>query len=177
MKKRISFKFWMCVFAIVLPLCCAASTVYRSVDKQGNPAFSDAPTKGAQEVDLPPIQSYSTPELPPKTAPSRPPQVSNEGVSYASVHIISPAPEETIWSNQGIITVTVEVDPSMQPPDQLQLLLDGEVVAASGRSGTFQLSGIERGEHALAAQIVDTEGNVLISSTGFPVFLHKIVSN
>ena len=96
---------------------------------------------------------------------------SGTAVSYDSVAVVKPAGDATVFDNAGNVEVTVAVSPALRTDagDRIALILDGRRISVP-RATHFKLSGITRGEHTLEAQVVDSGGNALISST--PVKFH-----
>lgn len=95
-------------------------------------------------------------------APARS-QAAEGAAPYETVAVVQPADQQTVFSNDGAVTVTVAVSPDLHAGDQVVLLLDGAVVARQA-SGRFQLSGLDRGGHSLQARIVSGGRTVLASA-------------
>lgn len=167
------------LFVALLSLTCQnllaeSEKVYRSVDSQGVVTFSDTPQPNSQAIELSPLQSYSAPVSEPYSHdPQNAPATSNEREDYTSLEITQPQDGETVWNNPGNMTVVVSTQPRLQSGDQVQVLLDGNQVAASTTSQTFNLEGIARGEHQLRAQIVSKRGSVQIASSKTVFYLHQ----
>jgi hypothetical protein len=85
------------------------------------------------------------------------------------VAIVQPATDETVHDNLGNVAVQVAVSPSLGAGATIALLLDGQP-AAQAATTAFALSGVERGTHTLAAQVVDANGATLAASQ--PVTFH-----
>jgi hypothetical protein len=85
------------------------------------------------------------------------------------IAIVQPADDETVHDNLGNVTVQVAVSPGLAQGNRIVLLLDGQPVAQGAATG-FALSGIERGSHALQAQVVGSGGATLAASP--PVNFH-----
>jgi hypothetical protein len=96
---------------------------------------------------------------------------SGTAFSYDSIAVVKPAGDATVFDNAGNVEVTVAVSPALRidAGDRIALILDGRRISVR-RATQFKLSGITRGEHSLEAQVVDSSGNVLISSN--PVKFH-----
>ena len=84
---------------------------------------------------------------------------------YDAIAVTKPADGSTVFNNAGNVEVTVDVSPALRVDagDQVVLFVDGHGTAAQSAT-RFNLSGIVRGEHTLEAQVVDSSGNVLMSS-------------
>ena len=81
--------------------------------------------------------------------------------AYASARIQSPASGEGLRANSGDFVVQAQVEPELRQGHRLRLLLNGIAQGAAQTSSTFPLTGVERGEHQLALQIVDEDGSIV----------------
>ena len=90
----------------------------------------------------------------------------------AVIAIVSPGNEQTIHDNSGNVPVMVTIkdgDP-FAAGGTIQALLDGEPYGPSQQTSSFTLEGVERGEHNLRVQLMDSAGKVVASSD--PVTFH-----
>ena len=156
------------VFIIVLLGAGAAvAQTYRWVDENGVVHYSDRPVEGAQEVTIDYIRPSATPSRPPVYQRR---ERSEEGVAatepdrplYESLDIGSPAEEETVWNNQGQLTVSLALQPGLQPGHRVRVFLDGAPTDAS--STTVLLQNVYRGAHTLQAEVIDSNGNMVMRS-------------
>lgn len=92
---------------------------------------------------------------------------------YSSLAIVTPSDKATIRNNQGAIDVEVEVEPDLCPGDKFYMLLDGSVLGAAQSNLFFHLTGIDRGAHTLAIQIVGTSGAVKKISPSIEVYVFR----
>lgn len=94
-----------------------------------------------------------------------------QAAGYDTVRIVAPSQDETVHDNRGKVTVSVAVSPPLRAGagDRIALLLDGRVVA-KGSDERIALSGVDRGTHALRAEVTASDGSVLIVSA--PVTFH-----
>jgi hypothetical protein len=92
----------------------------------------------------------------------------------ANIAITSPAQEETVHDNSGKVTVTVDAVPG--PRERVRLLIDGKPAAPDSRRGTFALSGIDRGEHRLQAQLLDADDRVVAESAPVTFYMWQASS-
>ena len=153
-----------------LPLS-ALAEVYKWVGPDGTVHFSDTPREGAEEVHIPPPQTYTPERLPPITPRPQPPA---EPAHYRRFELTSPSPDQTLRDNTGTFTVDFALDPPLQAErgHRLIVLLDGAAQPpAEGSSLTLQ--GVDRGTHSLQGQIVDGRGQVLMRSAAIQVHLHR----
>jgi hypothetical protein len=144
------------------PVMGDGATVYKWLDSNGNVMFSDKPHPGAQEIQIPNVQTYSAPKIP---APSLPDESKSEVQETAyKISIVQPDEQTTIRNPQGYVSVIVEVKPSLKKGNQVQLLLDDTPVGSPQESTVFALQNILRGSHTLTAKVLNPIGNVLTSS-------------
>lgn len=142
----------------------AAEEVYRSVDKDGRPVFSDRPTEGASPVDVRAPNTMQ--EL--YRAPSQPTSpVTEEGVvapAYRSLRIVNLEDGGAVTNPAGNIVAEIELaPPTLQPGHRLQGLLDGRAEGMPSGGG-WLFPGTTRGPHAVEIQVLDGSGRPLMSS-------------
>lgn len=143
------------VLLIVAPT--APAQVYKGVDADGRPIYTDRPLPDAAPVRLPP--SAPGPQTP---SPEQP--AADQGFlgPYAAFEIASPADGATVRSADGGLDVSLLVDPPVQADHRLQLEVDGMTASGDLGAGTqLQLSGVSSGSHRLRAIIVDAAGDVV----------------
>lgn len=154
-----------------LPLSLAAQ-VYRYVDEKGVVHYSDkAPSKDAKPIVLPKLQTV--PALAP-VAPSSEPSPSAPVPGSYKVAMTSPVPEQTYRDPGTPVTVAASVTPEPAEGDALMFYVDGVPAGSASRgSNGITLNGLERGEHSVAAVVVDAEGRELARSA--PVRFHLLL--
>jgi len=83
-----------------------------------------------------------------------------------AVKISSPQNEETIHDNTGRVPVTVAITGGepLGAGGSIRALLDGKPFGPAARAASFVLEGIERGEHLLRVQVLDSAGTVIATS-------------
>ena len=81
---------------------------------------------------------------------------------YESIEIVSPRAEETLWNIEGILNVTVALEPVLQPGHEVRVYFNGEQQPVSGTS--FQLDEVWRGVHNLQVEVLDETGQMMIRS-------------
>lgn len=161
----------------------AATTVYRSVDANGNVVFTDRPPRAGEATETVEIRAPNSISRPEESAP---PAAGTEAwewdmqagedadqtpFSYVALAIVAPANDEGIRQNDGNVTVIASVEPGLREGDQIQVLLDGQYIAAAAGT-SITLTEVERGTHTLEAQVVDESGAVLLTSQ--PVTFHLL---
>ncbi len=152
---------------LLLALCLSmaeARDIYRWVAPDGSVNYSDEPRAGADRITLP---EWVPPKIIRPMAPPITPRVDKpRSVAYEQLAITRPAAEENIHDNQGIVEVTVKLDPELvtAKDHRIQLLLDGKAMGAPSPAIGQSLEGVERGKHTVAAQVLDQNDQVLITS-------------
>jgi hypothetical protein len=162
----------MRTFFLTMALLLASSVMaqaYRWVDADGVVHFSDRPQPGAEEIVLPEANTVSVPRREPRGRPApktddETPDESSSGqpFAYTSLEFRSPAAEETLWNIEGVLNVALDLQPGLQPGHQVKVYHNGESQLVSGTN--FQLQEVWRGEHKLQAEILDSNGKMLIRS-------------
>ena len=144
----------------------AAQEAYRWVDDDGVVHYSDTPVEGAERILLPaPNVAVTRPTTRGSTTASRAEEQEPEEEApfrYESIEIVSPAAEETLWNIEGILNVSVALQPGLQPGHQVRAYFDGQVQDVSGTS--FQLQEVWRGVHNIQVEVVDETGQLEIRS-------------
>ena len=151
-------------FISVLTASAVMAQAYRWVDEDGITHYSDRPREGAEQIQLPqdssPVRRFA-----PEPTPTAPP--SDETVeaqpaapfSYDSIEISAPAPEETLWNIGGVLNVSLNIQPALQPGHRVRVYFDGEASLVSGSS--FQLQEVYRGVHNIQAEVIDENGQLM----------------
>ncbi len=139
---------------------------YRWVDEDGVVHYSDRPREGAEQIVLPKPNTVSVPRRPQPSQASAPVEEeppAEEPFRYASLEIAAPAAEETLWNIEGVLNVSLNVQPALQPGHQVRVFFDGgEPQIVDGTS--FQLQEVWRGVHNIQAEILDETGKMMVRS-------------
>jgi hypothetical protein len=123
-------------------------------------------------MQLPELPSYKPPPLPRITSSSKPAQPSGD---YDSMAILKPADEATVRNNLGIIQVQVKLDPALKQREKhrIQYYLDNQPHGPRIEKTGITFSNITRGEHTIAAAVVDADGNELIRTANITVHVKR----
>ena len=152
-----------------------AVDVYITKDKDGNPVFSDQPSRGAEKITIEEIQTIPKARTEPIS-----PSSSNvkELPKYDSLTITNPQDDQTIRENTGAISVSLSVSPELRGNDVIKLYMDDKEVS-SGKELSFNLSNIDRGTHVFQAAILSPSGKKLIESASVTIHLQRtsIINN
>jgi hypothetical protein len=144
----------------------ASAEVYREVDIDGNVRFTDQPEDSAQAVPigLPPVNSIQSIER-----ASQPTEHQQDGeprfAGYLSAIIITPHNNMVIPSEQRSLVVRLALRPQLRPDHRVQFWLDDKPLGPPVAQIEYEIQGLERGSHSIAAQVVDPKGRPLISIT------------
>ena len=139
----------------------ALAQAYRWVDENGVVHYSDRPMEGAELIVLPESTRPSRPapvfrDEPVEDAEAGEPQAP---FSYQTIEVVAPAPEETLWNIEGVLSVALSIEPALRPTDQVRVYFDGEMREVRGSS--FQIQEVYRGVHNIQAEILDENGNLM----------------
>ena len=138
---------------------------YKWVDENGVVHYSDKPHDGWERVELP-TDGQRPPPRPAATPRSLGGPVEeaqpSQPFSYESLAIGSPSAEETLWNIEGVLNVSLNLQPRLQPGHRVRVYFDGEPRFVTGTS--FQIEEVYRGVHNIQAEILDEAGNLMIRS-------------
>ena len=138
----------------------AQAGVYKTTDADGNIIFTDTPTQGATPVEIKQTNTTPAVKVPARTKEMKP-QLPDS--IYQSLSITSPRNGHHIVNGLVAFNVNLQVEPQLRQGDSIVLLING-TQHSTGQSLSRQVASIQRGEHSLAAKVVDAKGKTLISS-------------
>jgi len=145
------------VYLLLLIALPATAQIYKYIDANGNPAYSNQPPNGtpSETVELPPLNSVDIkkPTLQQNNAPASTQQDQPSG-AYEVLELGDLPTEEALRANNGTFTVGVLVHPRLQPGHLLQLLVDGNPYGQPGNVPRLQVVNMDRGEHSLAVRVM-----------------------
>lgn len=157
--------------------------IYRWVDDNGNVVFTDEPKPGSEKVELPPTTTYTPIQQDAETddllkltpGDDQPGSDTEADIPDYQIRIASPADGESIWVNNGNVTVSMIVEPALdvERGHRIAVELNGQAVSEPQQSTTLQLNNLSRGSYSLFALIVDDSGNTLASSASVSFQLHR----
>lgn len=155
------------VWLLLLVALPAAAQIYKYTDAEGNTAYSNQPPAGtkAQEVELPPLPTINTAKPAPvvPAAPTTP--AASSGQQYTVLELTDLPDDEALRANNGNFTVGVKIRPKLDPGFMFQLLVDGKPYGQPTNVPRLQVINIDRGEHSLAVQVLDSKRVVQQSPT------------
>jgi len=172
----------VCLSMVLVP---AYGAVYKYVDEKGNVIkYSDKPQKpGDKPISMPKpaleYQSKPAPATPPAATPEttteQPKQEEQSSATvYSAVEILNPEDQATIRANSGSIPVSIASEPTLDTSagHHYVVIVDGTQHQQTTAT-SFQLTDIDRGQHAISVEIQDQDGQTLVSSNSVTVFVHK----
>jgi hypothetical protein len=176
---------WVIIF---LSITSVQAGIYRSVDAEGNVVFTDEPSPGAEKIEISPSTVISSDQgitsgdeetddilkLSPE-GESQTFEPEADAIPSYQIRIIAPADDESIWVNNGNVSVSMIVEPQLDAErgDLIVLNLDGADVGPAQPTTTFQLNNLSRGTHTVSATVVDRSGSALTSSETVTFHLHR----
>lgn len=182
------------VFAVLCGFVISAhADIYKWVDPNGVVHYSDVPgSPNAVQVQItdPTVPSSSgvnntqptSPQgaaMPAQSGPSQPSSLTvpppTPQQQYTSVKITEPTDEYTYVNNEsGDIVVKLALAPELQQGNFVQILFDGSPVGKPQETTSLKIQNIDRGEHTVQAQILDSSGAVIASSNKVKFYLQRI---
>ena len=145
--------------------------IYKFVLPDGTVVYSDTPPeKGAREVELPPLQTFTPPPLPPSSPALT---VDEPAADYESFEVASPANDEAIRDNGGSVKVGLKIAPALRSGHEVEIFVDGTSVGR-GRGSSATLTDVDRGSHSVYATIVDGEGKEVARTPSITFHLQRV---
>jgi hypothetical protein len=165
----------LAVLALLIPLAAHGQEIYRWVDKDGVVHYADQP--GSPDAKLVPYPALGTKPAsedaqPPALYQSDTPPAMPPGPTYRSLRVVSPTPNQVFFGGGVTVPVQVQLDRALRPGDQLVIIVDGKRTPANGGL-TATLTGLDRGEHTLQAEVLDAAGSVVISSSSVTFYVRQ----
>jgi len=138
---------------------------YRWVDASGVTHYSDRPQPGAVRIDLPKSPGQRTIVTRPAPGDSAQPTQAvpaEVDLGYQSLSVATPGAEETLWNIGGTLSVSLSLEPGLQPGHRVRAYFDGEPQLVSGTS--FEITEVYRGVHNIQVEVIDQAGQLQIRS-------------
>lgn len=129
----------------------ASAEIYRWVDAEGYPQYSDRPAPNAEVLREPPHSAAA------QNAAASDPGQPLLG-SYRAFEIVSPQSGETVRRDDGKLPIGLILDPPLRDGHRLELVVDGAAVAVDQGSTQLTLTGLAFGSHTVVARILNAQG-------------------
>lgn len=153
--------------------------VYKVVDEDGNVTFTDKPpADGSQPIDLAPISVIEAPTYEKAREATETDEAEKEmslGYMrrvYRDFAITSPTQEESVWKPDGPVPVTWATRTELQQGMQVILYLDNKRHTATIQP-MIPLSGLDRGEHTLKAELRDSRNRIVVTAETITFFVRQ----
>ena len=155
------------IFVLVALLASASvlAQAYRLVDEDGVTHYSDRPMEGAERVQLSEYSRNTGVRLyreRPRNNNTSTDATDGQPFRYESLSVSSPGPEVTLWNIEGILSVSVTLNPGLQNGHQIRVYHNGQPQLVSGTS--FQIEEVYRGVHNIQVEVIDNAGRMMIRS-------------
>jgi hypothetical protein len=160
----------------------AGARFYKSVDEQGNIVYSDTPTPGAEQLTPPPISTVESKPVPKepdtdaeKTGDDDTEETRKPPTKYTKFTIVTPRNDDTIWDNNGSVPVSLALEPALDTENghSVWVYVDGSAVVRKSLVLVHPLSGIERGQHTIRAEIRDDKRKTLKRTKNVTVHMKR----
>ncbi len=147
-----------------------ASEIYKWVDPQGVTHFSDHPpaNRKAEKLDIKPsdisvMRSASKGNV---SQPAAPEPKAGDKSPYKSVKITSPANDQAVRANDGVVKIECQVTPALDTRrhHKLRFIIDGKPLGSVGTTCDLTLNAVDRGTHSVAVEVIDKQGKTLLRS-------------
>lgn len=193
---------------VILSLLCAMSSasaeIYHWIDANGKQVYGDEPPNNArsiQAVELPvltvaesfkgkpkPVEAQTTANQPSTAEATARVSVSSSQVAksadestaatgYASFSILVPGHDEVVRSNGGNVKIKIDLQPALKQGHGIVIYVDGRQVGET-TNDSFDVTGIERGEHSVFAVLHDAKDAVLgnTEAVSFTMMRNSVIS-
>ncbi len=167
------------IVLLVLLTGLAQAEIYKTTNADGEVIFSDQPSPGAEQVQLPELPTYSAPSAHTRARTTSAAQKQPPKSHYQSMVFTTPEDDATLRTNLGDVSASVSLQPvlKIRLGHRIQYYLDdvphGKPVAMTKISFT----NLDRGSHLLSASVVDAQGNSIISTDTVVFHLHRASIN
>ena len=159
----------------LLPGAVLAEQVYRQVDEDGVPTFSDQGAVGAETIEIQEPMTFSNEEFVPARATPSAEAPEEARVNYR-LEITSPANDSAIRENSGALSLYVSISLRLAAGHRAEMMMDGRNIRPLKGSGSVALSNLDRGTHAFSIRVLDERGKVAAesSTTSVTILRHAL---
>lgn len=163
------------IVLLVLLAGLAQAEIYKSTSADGEVIFSDQPSPGAEQMQLPELPTYSAPPARTRARSDSAGQKQPAKSPYQSVVFTAPEDDATVRNNLGDLSASVSLQPALKTRlgHRIQYYLDdaphGQPVSATA----INFTNLDRGSHRLSASVVDSQGGTIISTDTVTFHLHR----
>ena len=148
---------------LVVTLVAQSQEIYRWVDKNGVVHYSDQPdSPDAKLIDVIESNSYEAADAAPAADDADEPEDNSSVSPYSSFSIVSPTPDEVFFGADAVVSVTTDLQGTLQSDHTVAFFLNGSRKQANALSTEYV--GLARGTYSLRASIEDGNGTPVITS-------------
>ena len=164
--------FYLGMINLISPGAASSEVVYKTINENGVPLFSDKINGEHERVLLPKSNKTNVFESPPTKMIAI---KGKEPKQIYKVEILSP-PIDYTFRNSEKVSVRINVKPRLESGSghQTRVFLDGDLLSDYGSSINFQIRDLERGAHTLEAVLTDIAGRELARSEVRTFFVQKV---
>ena len=138
-----------------------AEEVYREVNDEGVPTFSDQAKPGAEPITLRKPSMFTDTRYQQSQLKRRSDESLTPMKMDYSLLVTNPLDDSVVRDNAGNLNLTISISPSIQSGHSAELLMDGTKIRDVHGNGIIALTNVDRGTHAFNIRIIDKEGNVV----------------
>lgn len=160
---------------LLLTTATAQAAIYKTTDARGNVVYTDAPSKEAVPVNLPPLSivpSLSPEQIAQANSPAQP--AANNRVTRYQLSFAQPLAEQTVRKPDPV-AVNVSLSPELANGDNLTILLDGVVIGNSA-SASVSTEALDRGAHQISARVMNAAGKI-VSEASTTIYVQQNSTN
>jgi hypothetical protein len=148
---------------LLLPLV-GQTQVYKSLDADGRPVYTDRPIENSTKLDVP-LGADAAPNSVPSSSPDWPADSGFLG-SYSSFEIVSPEDNATLRNPERELRLSLLLTPPLQEGHRLRVQVDGvDVEGDLGKRTQLRLTGLALGSHRVQAQVIDDAGTPVAATS------------
>ncbi|MEI6897188.1 MAG: DUF4124 domain-containing protein [Psychromonas sp.] len=151
--------------------------VYRWIDEQGQPHFSDTAVLGAEEINIKSQNLFATQKNDGSFVASKLPTVDKNKttIDYQAI-ITSPENDQALRSNNGTLNIHVSIEPEKKRTQTLQLYLDAKKLGSPQISPTLRAFNVARGTHQIQVKLLDESGIILTTTQVITLHILRVTN-
>jgi len=164
----------------------SSAKIYSWKDENGKTVYGDNPPQQnkAKEIktqELTIVPGYKDPSLASASNQETPKEdqySEEEATAYESFTVSYPKDDEAIRANDGNVTVSFQLSPTLKSTDSVFIYVDGKKLVENSKALTASLSGLDRGTHSMFAVVRNDNGDVLLNSNtvSFHILRNSIIA-
>lgn len=135
--------------------------------------FSDSSIPGAEEIEIKPGNQNISSSINTSILDINPKKLDDK----FDVEIVRPTNNSTIRDNTGSVHISGRIKPVFKQGLSIQLILDDIPYKAPQKHSMFALRDIERGEHQIKLELLNTKGKVIALSKPVTFYMHRASVN